>query len=414
MMETNTGIALLKGVSHQQVINPVPIINKEHIQVKQQANQKKSRDISIKTLLIPNLSSKSPQLINEANPIVYNLTDDPKKLSSPHHTFNYLQAQSNHSTSNNHLIGTTVGPLLRLSQPQSTPQWAPPHLPIDLNPMHPFGQLVISLQTDLIQLYTNGSHTDVILRLSRKPEIHVTVQDLRQLLTHREPIFHDLLTLSLDIITSQCSGKYLEPAFFPQLCQHGWHAVKNWISPQPGPSPDKPSLTENICIPIHINGNQWVAVYQHYTARRVTFYYADDMNHPSTEKTVQHVLESTTSTQFYPPGSEWKNCKTQNISPHSNECGPRTILALAVLASSQTPSDTSLHKYMHGNLAHCSRVWMAMLLLQGQVQLLPHEAQEPPSTHQARMIHSTPKSIINWMPQPTTLQKQRSIKTDSQ
>jgi hypothetical protein len=69
----------------------------------------------------------------------------------------------------------------------------------------------------MIKDYTSGPHTDIVLRMGRKTQVHLTVRDMQQLITYGEPIFHDLLTLSLEVITSQYGGKYLEPAFFSQL-----------------------------------------------------------------------------------------------------------------------------------------------------------------------------------------------------
>jgi hypothetical protein len=185
--------------------------------------------------------------------------------------------------------------------------------------------------------------------------------------------------------------------------------VKRWIAPTQNNNPDKPSLFDNISIPIHINGNHWVGLYRKYEKGKVTFFYPDDLNHPSTERTVQHTLAHKTSPQFYPPGTDWITCQTPNISPHSNKCGPRTILALAVLASHKNPTRTVLQPYLHGNLAQYSRTWMAMLLLQGRVELLPNQPLVSDSSWNHSQLHSIPQTIIDWQHHsisPTTRTKQ--------
>jgi hypothetical protein len=131
-----------------------------------------------------------------------------------------------------------------------------------------------------------------------------------------------------------------------------WDILKNWFttsrSDTSQPSLDSPS----ILIPCHVQGMHWVGVARRIVGNQVYFYYADDLNHSPTELQIKQLFESYTDNSFYPRDSIWVNCDSITYRPHSNECGPRTLFALAILGLHPLPTHTTLLPYMNGNLAH--------------------------------------------------------------
>lgn len=72
-----------------------------------------------------------------------------------------------------------------------------------------------------------------------------------------------------------------------------------------------------------------------------------------------------------PPDSTWISCLTStNNPPHSNECGPNTVLALSIMMSHPVPDETILLPYMDKNLTQSSRYWMSKIILAGECPLL--------------------------------------------
>ncbi len=124
------------------------------------------------------------------------------------------------------------------------------------------------------------------------------------------------------------------------------------------------------------------------------FLYADDLNIPRVETALKRLLHTGTSADFYPPNAGWISCTTPNFRPHSNECGPRTMLALAVMVSHPAQHPAILHPYISTNLAQYSRHWMCIVLLTGSIPLLPHSAVT--QTNKQSYVHSVSATLINW------------------
>ena len=104
--------------------------------------------------------------------------------------------------------------------------------------------------------------------------------------------------------------------------------------------------------------------------------YADDLNHAATELELKTLLKTFSPPSFYPDNALWIHCKSVTFSPHSNECGPRTLFALAAMALHPEPSSDILLPFMHPNLAQILRTWRGAALLTGQVSIpswtVPH------------------------------------------
>jgi hypothetical protein len=160
-------------------------------------------------------------------------------------------------------------------------------------------------------------------------------------------------------------------SILPLLIMHGWDDISQWFATTQSTQSKPDLLQDNILIPLHINNNHWVALGRKIVQGVAHFYYADDMNNTGTKESVRTILSHWTNTQFYPSNSVWVNCRSQTFIPHSNECGPKSILAMAVMATHSNPHSSILQPYMHCDLAQFSHFWTNSLLLTGQVSLLP-------------------------------------------
>jgi hypothetical protein len=69
-----------------------------------------------------------------------------------------------------------------------------------------------------------------------------------------------------------------------------------------------------------------------------------------------------------PTNAIWINCSNTYYINHSNECGPRTLLALHILAIHPHPYKEMLLPLMHPNLAQISRTWIADSLISGSIR----------------------------------------------
>jgi hypothetical protein len=63
------------------------------------------------------------------------------------------------------------------------------------------------------------------------------------------------------------------------------------------------------------------------------------MNSTDTECQVQLLLHNIDLLGFYPPHSKWIHCESTTYFPHSNECGPQTLIALTLMATHPNPGN---------------------------------------------------------------------------
>jgi len=75
------------------------------------------------------------------------------------------------------------------------------------------------------------------------------------------------------------------------------------------------------------------------------------------------------SKEFYQSNAIWHNFPSYTYLPHSNECGPHTLMALSVFALHPDPSQNMLLPYMNSNLAQISRWWVARSLINQEFPL---------------------------------------------
>jgi len=200
-------------------------------------------------------------------------------------------------------------------------------------------------------------------RLTRTPDINLKACDIQTLLTSGTQTHQELLIFGLENACKIHGGTYLEPAFFPILQQHGWGEVIQWLSPNNASDNNPHYQHPNISIPIHIHGNHWVAVNRRIIGGKVRFLYADDLNNAATERTIKQLLFENAPSTFCPPGSTWITCTNTTYRPHSNECGPRSVLALTVFMSHPNPHKNVLQPCMHPNLAMTARTWLGVCII---------------------------------------------------
>jgi hypothetical protein len=130
-----------------------------------------------------------------------------------------------------------------------------------------------------------------------------------------------------------------------------------------------------IIIPCYVNNCHWVTVVRREVNGQVLLLYADDMNNLRTEQDIKQLLSTrSTSPIIHPPSAKWIVCRNYTYIPHSNECGPRSLVA-TLMVLHPNPSNYIFLPSMHNNLAQISCTWVAISLLnniihQPAIQLL--------------------------------------------
>jgi hypothetical protein len=155
--------------------------------------------------------------------------------------------------------------------------------------------------------------------------MHITVANLRDLISPTSMMYHELLLLGLEVVCHTFSSGYVDTSFFPSILTGGCNEVKNRFSPPNDDSITGPSLNkEKIAIILHINDNHWIALCHQKVGNTRYFFYADDLNNHQTKHQVKHILYSSTKTsnEFCHPLAIWVNCISHTYRPHFNECGP--------------------------------------------------------------------------------------------
>jgi hypothetical protein len=219
------------------------------------------------------------------------------------------------------------------------------------------------------QLYWDSAtfHDSHITSYMNVKNPYVTLSSFHSLLTYGEPIDDSIFYSFFKLLRVTCPDCHTVDTNFHRLFMpHGWETAyrKFFIHAQSSnyskKSNSKPSLNSaTILIPIHIQGCHWVALVHRTIAGRVFFMYSGDMNSINTTETIRMKYASQTSDSFHPHDSIWINCNNFTYFPHSNECSPRTIPALTVLACHPSPSPNILLPFMDDNIAQLSRWWIA-------------------------------------------------------
>jgi hypothetical protein len=290
-----------------------------------------------------------------------------------------------------HIVDLTNGPLPSVFIPHPLPKhfspkhsFKPPTLCHCITPHILLTNKVIETFSTL-KNYCQLPPNAVFARSYRDPTIAMTTCHLRELLSHSSTTNNEVMCLFADLL-SQTNSRitYVKPYFSHFLAADGWQRAKSFLAPQiasPNHKYDRPAVSGEsvILIPFFINSNYWVAVPHHETNGSVTFMYADDLNSPATEAKVKRLL-SHSDPAFYPPNTTWLVCHNTTFIPHANECGPRTLLALAAMALCPNPTSYILSHLMHPNLAQISRVWVAVSIIWSNIDIDPLQIRDASPT----------------------------------
>jgi hypothetical protein len=245
-----------------------------------------------------------------------------------------------------------------------------------------------------------------ILRSTYKRNTYITVKHLRDFISYGVETSDAIITLYMDMLCNDGQATYLHPSFLPRLRQHGWRVVsRSFASSSQGyyaRKLDRPNKTgeQVIMIPLFVDNNHWIALVHREINSKVFFFYSDDMNQRNNEDNIKNLIFNHTDMTFCPPDSQWIHCQSTYVIPHSNECGPRTLLALHIMAFHPSPHQNMLLPLMDSNLSQISRAWIAASFLIGRPL---HES--PASTFQHRFytdtrssstMQSNPFNIIPW------------------
>jgi hypothetical protein len=153
-----------------------------------------------------------------------------------------------------------------------------------------------------------------------------------------------------------CATKQMHylSTFFMTLFQRdrSWESIQDWFNAGDHFVPSQPQIdsTLPILIPCHVHGSHWVGIVRRVLNGTVHFFYADDLNLNNIENALQTFLFTHSDRRFYPANAIWTHCNSITFRQHSNECGPRTLLALTIMGSHPLPTADTLMPFMSPNL----------------------------------------------------------------
>lgn len=283
--------------------------------------------------------------------------------------------------------------------PTQQADWRPSKILPHRNTVHPIAQLMNEHDYKNIQNHSCVSNETLLISDTTQRELFFTGKQLKDLITPGTMTNDNTMTLYLERICAIYHIKFLSTFFFTVLRRDkSWQRVARWFkSPMNTQQTKKPLITgeQAINIPIHVHGSHWVALVRREYQGRVLFLYADDLNCTKTERSIKKLLQDHADRTFFPPTAQWLHCNSITYLPHTNECGPRTLLALTIMSSAYHIHENILMPYMHPNIAQIARVWTANIIL-GGLQSIPDlstsiiHAPSPPTAQ------SDPFDLINW------------------
>ena len=283
---------------------------------------------------------------------------------------------------------------------KETTPWQPHRkLPIRRSD-HPFDRILTDDLFATIKLATQQAPDDVLVYLSSIRAQNVTAHCLRELLSNGEMTRDSILNTFLAILCAEHNLAYLSTFFITILRRDKtWDSLRNWFATDELVADyDSPTMNSArpILIPCHVNGAHWVALVRRIIDQQVHFLYADDLNQSSTEEHLKELLLEHAAPDFYPADAVWMHCKSVTFRPHSNECGPRTLFALTVMALHPNPSPEVLLPYMSPNLAQILRTWIGSVLLSGRSTLPPWATPSTTAVTPALQQQSRPSYLFPW------------------
>lgn len=269
--------------------------------------------------------------------------------------------------------------------------------------------LVLTIPTYIlssIKKICNLHPTMPLIRSSRSKTTFITTDNLRDLVSYGTETNDSIITLYMEMLCHNDQATYMYPTFLTKLKQHGWAEVSRFFATSShgyyARKVDRPNKVgePRIMIPLFVNGSHWVALVRRELQSKVYFFYSDDMNQSNTEEDIKTLIFHHTDKDFCPPDAQWVHCLSTFYINHSNECGPRTLLALHVMAFHPFPHQNMLLPLMDDNIAQISRTWIAASLLLGRPL---HESLAPTflkssflDTRSSSTLQSDPYDIIPW------------------
>ncbi len=272
-----------------------------------------------------------------------------------------------------------------------------------------------------VQAGCEQDETAIVAQHPHHPLLNVNSKNLRRLISYSSPISDSIMTFYLEKLTEQYNVTYLATSFLYTLRNQGWDRLRSFFAmyrnrPRTNSRPRQTGESA-IILPCFVDGCHWVMVVRREINGAVVFLYADDLNNSTTELDIKNLLSQRTSAEFYPASATWIRCHSYTYRPHSNECGPRSLLAATVLALHRNPSPHILLPLMHHNLAQILRTWLAVQIVRDELDtstiasilaLNQHESILP--TNQ----NSDPADIIAWLSptaKPNASTTQRHLST---
>jgi hypothetical protein len=262
-----------------------------------------------------------------------------------------------------------------------------------------------------------------IFRSTRKPDLHITVEHLRDLVSYGNETNDAIILLYLELLCYNSQATYMTTYFLPKLKQQGWRYVSRFFSSSlsgyRSRKIDRPHKTgeKAIMIPLFVADTHWVALVRREIEHTVTFFYSDDMNQRNTEHDIKRIIYEKTDTQFCPPDAKWVSCKSTYYINHSNECGPRTLLmALHIMAFHPKPHCNMLLPIMDTNIAQLCRTWIAASFISGhplhESLALTYSTLTYIDTRHSCTLPSDPHDIILWEQSTETTNNQTGDPSD--
>jgi hypothetical protein len=301
--------------------------------------------------------------------------------------------------------GGTVIEIVGINNHSQRKSWYPQRTFPVVRSSHP---LDVACGVDLLQQIQQACRkdfTEIVARHPTHPPLVVSVKDMRRLISYSSPISDSIMSLYLEKLTLTYGISYLATSFLHTLRSQGWTRLLSYFALYRNrPRSNSRPLVQGesaIILPCFVDGCHWVIVVRREIEGHVKFYYADDLNNGNTETDIKNLLSNNTSQEFYPPSASWTRCLNYTYRPHSNECGPRSLLAATILALHPDPSSNVLLPIMHKNLAQITRTWIAGQLIQENIDieaiknciratptLMPLSTSSP----------SSPADLIQWKP----------------
>ncbi len=323
------------------------------------------------------------------------LTDSTQEVT--HHTRNV--AEGLHQGNQNYTIN---GQLRFMTLPQHRDKWRPHRKLRYKRHHHPLLQNMTEEDYNYIKEHALVGNETLLINYPSQRGLFITGKQIRGLLSPGAMTNDNVITVFLERIWQIYQIKYVSTFFFTVFQRDkNWRSVTRWFASDTTnlhPA-SKPKITGEtaIDIPIHVHGSHWVALVRREHQGRVIFLYADDLNCPKTEHSIQKLLRDHADERFYPPTSQWLHCKSSTYLPHSNECGPRTLMALTIMSTAYMIHDKILLPYMHHNLAQIARTWTAHILLSG-IPISSDLSHTYPLSSFHPTLTSEPYDLIKWDP----------------